>query len=290
MHHTHRISHHCVTWLAVVVVVLSGASITLAATAQTTIASICDRNTAAGFGCTTRRIDNSTAFLEQKIDRALAKVVLCIQTDPDCPYAINQAPGSLAQETGGPAPRGESEAPATPPATTPSNALQAPPAPAPEPTPPPPTPSKSVAPPPPSPQDPQKYQTCVQQCKDAFATCAAATKETPVTTGYSGDDPICVWNRDKECLPLCNDWYNSPVVTKPPVPPIESSAQTCLLDCRTQMAACFKAAKIKYQVTNPNVIPPQAYFDELKLCITTKDNSCRAVCRAWNPNSTAPTQ
>ncbi|MCC7523034.1 hypothetical protein IT407_04550 [Candidatus Uhrbacteria bacterium] len=279
-------------WLAVLTLVFSGTTITLAAMAQSTGSAECNRSSYASLRCISRDLGGVMDTINTKFDLALAKTEQCTDSEAGCrPFASTAASemeageqrggdtASQPQDSPPPSQQTDENPPSSPPPVQNVDPNSQP------------TPSPNPQPnPQPDPQKEQNYETCKVQCTARYDNCVNATNETPVTTGYQGVDPLCEWNHVNECVPLCKDWYQSPVVTKPPVPPIESEAQTCLLKCRTQMALCFKAAKIKYNVTSPKSVPPQAYFDELRLCAVEKDNECRAQCRAWNPNSIAPTQ
>lgn len=270
---------YIVTWIAIIVVVFSFSTISLAALGQ---------GTTRGYAKDSSGILIALNDLRKEI-RDIGVRILGIESKLSSRGLISttskvaasqpQESANIPSRLGGPEPETKPTEPNEPPKEQIKEQAPTPP-PAQEP----------VPPPKPDPQKEKNLEICMQQCDSAFNKCAAATKETPVTTGYSGDDPICIWNNNKECKALCTDWYFYPAPTKPPVPPIESAAQTCLIDCRTEMALCFKAAKIKYNVVDPKIPPPQAYFNELNDCMIKKDNACRAVCPAINPNATAPTK
>jgi hypothetical protein len=100
---------------------------------------------------------------------------------------------------------------------------------------------------------------------------------------YGQNDPFCTQYQDKQCVKLCDDWYNSPVVSKPPVPPIESKDQTCLINCRTEFSKCSAAVDQQYNVVpwQPGPAPPQAYFNQLNTCFSPKYTSCLSSCRSY---------
>ena len=271
---------YIVTWIALIVTVFSFSTISLAALGQ---------GTSRGYAKDSGGILIALNDLRKEI-RDIGVRILGIETKMRSRGLIRtttqttptQLLGSsnLPSRTGEPAPQAEPLPPPQPSESIPPPTQSTPPS---EPTPPPP------APPQPDPQKEKNLNTCMQQCESAFNKCIAATNETPLVPS-PGNDFLCVENNEKECKGLCSDWYFYPAPTKPPVPPIESGAQTCLLNCRTEMSLCFKAAKIKYNVVDPKVPPPQAYFNELTDCVVKKDNACRAVCPAMNPSAKAPTQ
>lgn len=277
---------HALGWMAVLTLVFSGATITLAAMAQSTGSAECTRNSYANLRCLSRDLGGVMDTVNTKFDRALAKTEACTASDEGCRRFATAS--ELSEEAG------EQRGDTTPPQDSPPPANPTQPTDNPPPSNPPPVPNAQPNPPPnpqPGPQNPQKHQICLQQCKAALDACIVQTNKRSLLNN-GADDPFCIENHNKECVQLCNDWYNSPVVTKPPVPPIESQDQTCLINCRTQMSLCSQAVDTQFQVTpwQPGPPPPQAYFDGLKQCVVQKDNECRAQCRFWNPSSIAPTQ
>jgi hypothetical protein len=266
---------YIVTWIAIIVTVFSFSTISLAALGQ---------GTSRGYAKDSGGILIALNDLRKEM-RDVGVRILGVETKMENRGMINttaKAPSQLQESTnipsrlGEPAP--EAKAPETP-------AIE----PVKEQAPTPPPAQEPVPPPKPDPEKEKNLNLCMQQCEGAFNKCIAATNETPLVPS-PGNDWACVEYNQKECKGLCSDWYFYPTPTKLPVPPIESGAQTCLLNCRTEMALCFKAAKIKYNVVDPKIPPPQAYFNELTDCMVKKDNACRAVCPAISPNATAPTQ
>lgn len=278
---------HTVVWITAVTVIFSISTMTLAAFAQTPTTGYA--NNISGILQSLRALRKEVKDVGIRIIQIEGRMVdkglippVATNTNNNLaqnPNASNPGPSRTEESTNPPA----TQTPA-PPSTTPPTSEPIQPTPTP-PTPPPPAP-------PAGPQNPEKHKICLQQCNDAFNACIEQTKIRPLHNNYGGDDPFCTWNRDKECIPLCDGWYNSPVVIKPPVPPIESKAQACLIDCRTNLSKCMQEVDVKYKVTawQPGPPPPQAYFNELSACMIQKDNACRAVCPAINPNATAPTQ
>lgn len=121
--------------------------------------------------------------------------------------------------------------------------------------------------------DPTKEKNlalCNDQCKTAFGSCLTAGQKAAQVTGAIGDDTKCKDYYEKECKPLCLDWYFYPTPTKPPIPPVESAAQTCLLKCRTEQLTCLAAAG-KDQT-------------KINYC-ESADKKCRSTCPAYNEGS-----
>jgi hypothetical protein len=269
---------YIVTWIAVIVTVFSFSTISLAALGQ---------GTTRGYAKDSGGILIALNDLRKEI-RDIGVRILGIETKLSSRGLISttskvaasqpQESTNIPSRLGGPEP----ETKPTEPSEPPKEQVK-------EQTPTPPPAQEPVPPPKPDPQKEKNLNTCMQQCEGAFNKCIAATNETPLVPS-PGNDFLCVENNEKECKGLCSDWYFYPAPTKLPVPPIESGAQTCLLNCRTEMSLCFKAAKIKYNVVDPKIPPPQAYFNELTDCVVKKDNACRAVCPAINPSAKAPTQ
>lgn len=276
----YRASFHALLWIAAITLIFSISTMTLAALAQ---------NTSYGYPRTVTGILQSLTELRREI-REVGSRIVQVESTAQERELISTTPATTPTETA-PAPksiinnisRTEETVAVEPPATSPPPVKENVPEPSPAPSP---APEPKESAPQPNPEKEKNLQTCLQQCEGAFNKCIAATNETPLVP-YPGNDWLCVENNEKECKGLCSDWFFFPTPTKLPV---ALGKQTCLIDCRTAMAQCFKAAKIKYNVTDPKIPPPQAYFNELSACAISKDNVCRASCPAINANATAPTQ